>query len=148
PRPFSRGIFGQFTKRRKRENDGALSRGVRSASLDLFEVGIDDVVLAAAGALRSAGARRAVPGVGAAARALRRLRVHRFGELVRRLAELVRRVPELLRRRVGLLDEALRIGDRRFDPGLLRSIDRAAVLSERLLGLVDERIELVSRLDR
>src|SRR5689334_21404537 len=116
--------------------------------LDLLELRLDDVFLVfrLAVTVIGVGARRRTARVGSAATArLRRLRVHRLGELVRRAGEGVRRAADL----VGVLrlERLLRVRERALDVALGGRVERRAVLGERALGLIDEAVELVAGVD-
>src|SRR5437016_8778091 len=120
--------------------------------LDLLELRLDDVLLVlvlrlaviVAGVGAGVGTRRRTTSVGPGAR-LRRLRVHRLGELVRRPRERVGRTTDL--RDVLRLERLLRVRERALDGALRGRIERRAVLGERALGLVDEAVELGARID-
>src|SRR5262249_55342095 len=107
-----------------------------SLFLHFLELRLHDVVLGLV-ALRLRAAGRAV------AAGLRCLGVHRLCQLVRDPPQLLGGLPD----RLGVLEleRLLRLGERALDAGPGGGIERAAVLGERLLGLVDQPVELVAR---
>src|SRR5215471_2622436 len=105
--------------------------------VDLGELRIDDVVLLGGAFATGAAAAGASPFL--------RLLVHRLAELHRGL-----------RQRVGLggdrlcviaLERLLEVGDRIFDRAAVALADLRAVLGERLLGRMDERLGVILGLD-
>src|SRR5688572_22046398 len=111
--------------------------------VDLGELRVDDIVLGRAG-LRTgiAAARTGAAGTGLI---LLRLRVHRLAELHRGLRERIGLGRDLLG--VVALDGFLRGGERVLDRTAFGLADLGAVLGERLLGRVDQRLGVVLRLD-
>src|SRR5262249_23460934 len=107
--------------------------------LDLLELRLDDVVLAVLG-LAVGGA--VALGRRTATRLLRRLGVHRLGELVRGPLERVGGGPH--RARIVRLEGLLRLAERTLDLAPHARVERRAVIPERLLGLIDVPVELVA----
>src|SRR6185503_2212461 len=112
------------------------------ALVDVDVLGVDHVLAGTAlrSARRAAGARagarfRARPG---------RLAIHRLRQLVRGLLELL--AGTLHRRRVLALERLPGVGDRRLQRRAMLGLELVLVLLERLVGGIDEPVELVARL--
>src|SRR6185503_5891848 len=106
----------------------------------LGEFAVDDIVLGRTGLRTGIAAGRAGAGL-----ILLRLRVHRLTELHRGLRERIGLGRDLLG--VVALDGFLCGGERILDRAALGLADLGAVLGERLLGRVDQRLGVVLRLD-
>src|SRR5580658_4657037 len=109
--------------------------------VDFGELGIDDVFF-----FLAVGYATGTTGIIAAARLLLAgLLVHRFAELHRSLLQCISLGRDRLR--IGSLQGFLEVGHRVFDGAALGLADLRAVLGERFLSHMDERLGVVLRLD-
>src|SRR5262249_4128253 len=114
----------------------------RGLFLDLLELGLDDVLLV----LAIAGGAVVVRWLALRPLALGCLGVHRLGELVRGARQRIGGVPDA--GRILRLEGLLGVGQRTLDRAPGARVEGATVLRERPLGLVDETVELVARVDQ